>query len=54
MKAIYEVNVKLAPILAELAEAQKSLDEGQKVLNALNKEKDECEAKVAEIGRAHV
>lgn len=41
--------MKLAPILAELAEAQISLDEGQKKLDALNKEKDECEAKVAAL-----
>lgn len=43
------MNVKLAPILLELAEAQKSLDEGQKVLDNLNREKDECEAKVAAL-----
>lgn len=35
--------------MAELAEAQISLDEGQKKLDALNKEKDECEAKVAAL-----
>lgn len=49
MKSIYETNVMLAPILAQLSEGEKKLGEGQKLLDKLNKEKEECEAKCSKL-----
>jgi len=49
MKLIYETNVKLEPIMRELAEGQAKLDAGQKILDALNKDLKECTDKVAAL-----
>lgn len=45
MRAIYLTNVKLAPIKQKLKECEEELAKGVALLNKLNKEKEECDAK---------
>jgi len=49
MRSIYLTNEELAPIIAKLANGEKNLAEGQELLNKLNKEKEEYEARVAKL-----
>jgi len=49
MKQIFETNEKLAPIKAKLAEGEFKLNEGQKLLDKLNQEKEECDAKCKKL-----
>jgi len=52
MKSIYLTNVKLKPILEKLEEGQIKLNEGQQLLNTLNKEKEEFEEKADRLKSA--
>jgi len=51
MRLIYLTNEKLAPIIVKLNEGQAKLDERNVILNKLNIEKEECDAKCAQLKR---